>query len=62
MEKGKYKGKRFTRVEVQLIVGIDGNLEDDTEAELDGTTAQLSVVASNKIVQKLFDTMLKTFS
>ena len=37
-------------MEVQLIVGIDGNLEDDTEAELDGTTAQLSVVASNKIV------------
>jgi len=46
--KGKDKGKWFTRVEVQFIVGIDGNLEVDLKevgAGLDGATAQLRVPA-----------------
>ena len=46
--KGKDKGKWFTRVEVQFIIGIDGNLEVDLKevgAGLDGTRAQLSVPA-----------------
>ena len=46
--KGKDKGKWFTRVEVQFIVGIDGNLEVDLKevgVGLDGATAQLRVPA-----------------
>ena len=46
--KSKDKGKWFTRVEVQFIVGIDGNLEVDLKevgAGLDGATAQLRVPA-----------------
>jgi len=46
--KSKDKGKWFTRVEVQFIVGIDGNLEVDLKEvgeELDGSTAQLRVPA-----------------
>ena len=44
----KDKGKWFTRVEVQFIVGIDGNLEVELKevgAGLDGATAQISVPA-----------------
>ena len=40
--KSKDKGKWFTRVEVQFIVGIDGNLEVDLKEigeGLDGATA-----------------------
>ena len=46
--KGKDKGRWFTRVEVQFIVGIDGNLEVDLKevgAGLGGATAQLRVPA-----------------
>jgi heat shock 70kDa protein 1/2/6/8 len=46
--KGKDKGRWFTRVEVQFIIGIDGSLEVDLKevgAGLDGATAQLSVPA-----------------
>ena len=46
--KSKDKGKWFTRVEVQFIVGIDGNLEVDLKevgTGLDGATAQLRVPA-----------------
>ena len=46
--KSKDKGKWFTRVEVQFIVGIDGNLEVDLKEVgegLDGATAQLRVPA-----------------
>ena len=46
--KSKDKGKWFTRVEVQFIVGINGNLEVDLKevgAGLDGATAQLIVPA-----------------
>ena len=42
--KSKDKGKWFTRVEVQFIVGIDGNLEVDLKEvgeELDWSTAQI---------------------
>ena len=46
--KSKDKGKWFTRVEVQFVIGIDGNLEVDLKevgAGLDGATVQLSVPA-----------------
>ena len=46
--KGKERGKWFTRVEVQFIVGIGGNLEVDLKevgTGLDGATAQLRVSA-----------------
>ena len=46
--KSKDKGRWFTRVEVQFIVGIDGNLEVDLKevgTGLDGATAQLRVPA-----------------
>jgi heat shock protein 1/8 len=46
--KSKEKGKWFTRVEVQFIVGIDGNVEVDLKEVgegLDGAKVQLSVPA-----------------
>ena len=46
--KGKERGKWFTRVQVQFIVGIDGDLQVDMKevgAGLDGATAQLKVPA-----------------